>query len=402
MKILLLTTVYPRPDAPKTTTATRVIHYFSKSWQELGHEVVVIHTVNRLPRPLYYLPGACKRTIKKKTGFEVPNAAILREISYEFEGIPVYRKCLYKFIPQHLSSDRTVRKCAKRIHTDLERIGFAPDLIVGHWASPNAQLLEALRAYYTCPNGLVLHGEGYVERYPEKMGKLLRQIDRIGCRSATLAAHVQQKLALENLPFVCYSGIPDGYVAQVAEMPLAEKESVTRFLYVGELIERKHTDTVIRALADHTDRPWTLDVVGVGDCRASLEALVETLAVKDRVTFHGRLPREQVLELMQRTDVFTMVSRGEAFGLVYLEAMAAGALTVGSLREGIDGVIIHGENGFLIEAGDAQALSALYTRLFAMSPAERLAIAKRAAQTAAAMTDTAVAERYLQDLLARA
>ena len=135
---------------------------------------------------------------------------------------------------------------------------------------------------------------------------------------------------------------------------------------------------------------------------ASLEALAEALAVKDRVTFHGRLPREQVLELMQQTDVFTMVSRGEAFGLVYLEAMAAGVLTVGSLREGIDGVIVDGENGFLIEAGDAQALSALYARLFAMNPAERLAVAKRAAHTAAAMTDTAVARRYLQDLLARA
>lgn len=401
MKILLLTAVYPRLDAPKNTTATRVIHYFATAWQRMGHDVVVIHTVNRLPRPVYYLPGALKRLVKKKTGFEVPNAAILQEISYSYEGIPVYRKCLYKAIPQHLSTTRAVRKCVDSICQTVRKIDFTPDLIVGHWAGPNAQLVSALKSRFSCPNALVLHGLSYVQKYPQKMAELLRNIDRIGCRSSAMASEVRQALSLPQTPFVCYSGIPDDYVESMQAQPLPTLEHVSRFLFVGELIARKHVDTVIRALADHVVHPWTLDVVGEGSCRAELQSLATSLGVTDRVTFHGRISREQVLDKMQHADVFTMVSENEAFGLVYLEAMAAGCLTVGSRKEGIDGVIADGKNGFLVKAGDPEELSALYGRIFDLSPEERRAVARSAKATATQMTDSAVAARYLSDLLSK-
>lgn len=398
MRILLLTAVYPRPDAPKTTTSTKVIQYFAAAWRQMGHEVAVIHTVNRLPKVIYYLPGRLKAFIKKKTGYEVTDPSITREIDYTDGDIPVYRKCLFKAIPRRLTARRTVEKCAARIKNSLDAAGFVPELIVGHWASPNAQLLAALRRCFDCPNALVLHGDAYVRRFPDAMREAFSHIDRIGCRSAALSATVRELLGLDKTPFVCYSGIPNDYAAKMRTLPVGSFEEVTRFLYVGELIVRKRVDTVLRALATHKARPWQLDVVGVGACEGELRALAAELDIADRVTFHGRLPRERVLEMMSEAHVFTMVSRGEAFGLVYLEAMAAGCLTVGSCGEGIDGVIVDGENGFLCPAGDENALAELYRRIAEMTPQQRQGIAAAAKSTATAMSDSAVAARYLVDL----
>jgi len=48
-------------------------------------------------------------------------------------------------------------------------------------------------------------------------------------------------------------------------------------------------------------------------------------------------------------DAFILPSYSETFGIVYLEAMAAGIVTVGVRGQGIDGVIKHGDNGLLVE-----------------------------------------------------
>lgn len=399
MKILILTAVYPRPDAPKQSTATRVIQYFAAEWKKSGHDVVVVHTANRLLRPIYSLPEKIKNKIKAKTGFEVPDVSITREASYEMEGIRVFRKSLFKLVPQRLHSDRVIARCAESIRRSLDEIDFTPELIVGHWASPNAQLLAALKSHYSCPNALVFHGAEYAVKFPKRIAAALTRVDRIGARSAAIAGELVERLSLPERPFVCYSGIPDGYAAQMAEAPLRKFDQVTRFFYAGTLMARKNVDAILRALATHRARPWTLDVVGEGDCLSELQALADKLEVTDRVCFHGRLPRERVLEMMHEADVFTMISRNEAFGLVYLEAMAAGVLTVGSRDEGIDGVIADGENGFLCRAGDDAALAAIYGRIFDMTPEERRTVAQHAKETAMQMTDSAVAERYLSDLL---
>ena len=103
MKILMLTTVYPRPDSPKNTSATRVIQHFTESWQQMGHEVVVIHTVNKLFPLIYFLPESVKRLIKSRTTYEVSDYSIVCEKAYKINGIPVFRKPLFKWIPRGLT-----------------------------------------------------------------------------------------------------------------------------------------------------------------------------------------------------------------------------------------------------------------------------------------------------------
>ncbi len=94
-----------------------------------------------------------------------------------------------------------------------------------------------------------------------------------------------------------------------------------------------------------------------------------------------------------------MISKGETFGLVYLEAMARGCITIGSRNEGIDGIILHGVNGFLCEAGNEKELAQIIRHINQLTPAERKQISDSAIATAKDMTDIKVAERYLNNLL---
>ena len=85
---------------------------------------------------------------------------------------------------------------------------------------------------------------------------------------------------------------------------------------------------------------------------AQLKARIKELGLETRVTMTGGLAHEAVIELMAKSDLFVLPSWGEGYGIVYIEAMAAGCISVGALKEGIEDTIKDGENGFLVPAGD--------------------------------------------------
>lgn len=399
--MLMLTTVYPRLDGDKATDATKVIHYFTKEWIKNGHEVVVIHVSNQLPKGIYYLPQNVKEKIKSKTGFEVPDPSILNEKKYIYDNVPVYRIVIPKMVPRGLHSRRNIDKAAEKIWKRLQELSFYPDVITGHWASPNAQLLVALKKYYQCKTALVFHGTHYAAKYTKVMRECAEEIDVIGCRSETMAQEIQKILNLPKKPFICYSGVPDQYIGKIKVENVTDKHSnaTTQFIYVGQLIKRKNVDTIIYALSQiHRDYPWHLDVVGSGAEMSTLKSLCMGLGIQDRVTFHGRISRDDVFGLMMQSQVFTMISRGEAFGLVYLEAMATGGITIGARNEGIDGIIVDGKNGFLCDAGNVEQLVSIYKKIIQMEAVQKKKLAACAYKTACQMSDSAVARDYINHI----
>ena len=64
--------------------------------------------------------------------------------------------------------------------------------------------------------------------------------------------------------------------------------------------------------------------------------LKELIKVSKNIVFHGQIPRDEVFELMKKCFCFTMVSEKETFGMVYIEAMLAGCVTVASKDGGVD------------------------------------------------------------------
>jgi glycosyltransferase involved in cell wall biosynthesis len=93
-----------------------------------------------------------------------------------------------------------------------------------------------------------------------------------------------------------------------------------------------------------------------------------------------------------------MISEGETFGLVYLEAMACGCITIASRGEGMDGIIEDGVNGFLCKPGDVQELQEIIEKIDALDQKQLYSISYQAYLTARRLTDIKVAENYLNEL----
>jgi glycosyltransferase involved in cell wall biosynthesis len=130
-------------------------------------------------------------------------------------------------------------------------------------------------------------------------------------------------------------------------------------LSVGRLAAPKDFTTLLQALARLEPGSFRAWIVGNGPERAALESDVRELGLVDAVDMLGE--RDDVARLMTRSDVFVLSSRSEGFPLSILEAMAAGLPVVGSAVGGVPELI--GNSGFLVAAGDVDALAAALRQL---------------------------------------
>jgi glycosyltransferase involved in cell wall biosynthesis len=102
-----------------------------------------------------------------------------------------------------------------------------------------------------------------------------------------------------------------------------------------------------------------LVVGGDGDLRVQYEAQAEALGLRQRVQFAGEISDEALPAYYRAADVVVLpsVDRTEAFGLVLLEAMACGKPVVASRLPGVRTLVEEGQNGYLVEPGNAADLA---------------------------------------------
>jgi glycosyltransferase involved in cell wall biosynthesis len=96
-------------------------------------------------------------------------------------------------------------------------------------------------------------------------------------------------------------------------------------------------------------------LVGEGELHEDLEQMVERLGLGTVVTFCGL--RQDVTALLGIMDVFAFPSRWEGFPNAVLEAMAAGRPVVATAVGGTPELVVDGETGFLVPAGDVKAFT---------------------------------------------
>jgi glycosyltransferase involved in cell wall biosynthesis len=153
-------------------------------------------------------------------------------------------------------------------------------------------------------------------------------------------------------------------------------------LVVGTLSPIKGHELVLRALARLKESHSRLEcrIIGEGSEEQSLVALAKSLGIADRVHFLGQRSRDEVAAAMRECTVFVLPSRYEGLGCVYLEAMACGRPVIGCQGQGIDEVIEHGNNGWLVPVGDLDELTQSLRTLLD-SPELRAELGTRARQT---------------------
>jgi len=107
---------------------------------------------------------------------------------------------------------------------------------------------------------------------------------------------------------------------------------------------------------------WRLSVIGDGTCRPEVEALFSGI-LNGRIDWHGEQATADVAELLSRAALYVWPGCGEAYGLAYLEAQAAGLPAVAQHIAGVPEVVMHERTGLLTPAGDVAAYAAAIRRL---------------------------------------
>jgi phosphatidylinositol alpha-1,6-mannosyltransferase len=106
-------------------------------------------------------------------------------------------------------------------------------------------------------------------------------------------------------------------------------------------------------------------ICGGGDLRWDLEALAESLSVKSKIRFFGEVTDQEKQDLLQKSRCLAMPSRGEGFGLVYLEAMRWGRPCLVSVDDAGQEVVNPPEAGLSVDTGDIAQLANSLCRLLA-------------------------------------
>ncbi len=140
-------------------------------------------------------------------------------------------------------------------------------------------------------------------------------------------------------------------------VPVQKTEADFIFIAVCLLRAEKRIDILINAFARLVKLgvPAKLKLAGDGPLRRSLERLTRRLNLEDRIEFLGYLTREQVVRELIDSDCLVLPSEVETFGLVLVEAMAAG-LPVIATRCGGPQDIVTEETGLLVPVNDEAAL----------------------------------------------
>jgi phosphatidyl-myo-inositol dimannoside synthase len=227
--------------------------------------------------------------------------------------------------------------------------------------------VAALAARPGCALALVAHG---IEVWgkPSPVNQLaLRRTDRVFC----VSGYTRDRLAalhprlVPRLRVVPNALDPALLAAPAPKPPPAGRPPVV--LCVGRLSAAdayKGYDHLLRAFAllppsafhAHPELAPRLRFVGDGDDRPRLEGLARELRIADRVEFSGRLPDAALRQAFADCICFALPSTGEGFGLVYLEALAAGRPCVGVAAAAVP-ELINSAVGVLAPPGDDPALA---------------------------------------------
>lgn len=346
MRILVITDLYPISKDEIHTPKT--IETFVKTWEKQGHEVRII-------KPNFLL----NTFLRKKPHYKDGMYGNIENLNY-----------ILPFMGD-------IKKKIKTL--------FAPDIVIAHMPCglifANKLGVNFVAAVHASDIE-VLTNPIYKIYFKQELKKAYKNAQKIACRSYAIR---QKFLTLYpqylNKTFVAPSGINEDLIIQ---RQWSNNEKI-KVLTCAQFIKRKNIDEVIRACEQFDNIELT--IIGSGKEEKRLKKL------SDKPIFTGQLPHNQVIELMKESDIFVLPSKNETFGMVYLEAMASGCITVCQKDEGIDGIIKHGENGFVCQNNLKNILEEIIN-----TPDKNLVL-KNSYETVLELTENTTAMNYLKNII---
>ena len=321
--------------------------------------------------------------------------------------IPLFNRIAERFDLLVLVAE--LRSPQRQWNVPLEEIAFRYSVLneVERTARGHVRLARALR--HRRPDAVIVGGWGFPEAWSALFAARLLRIPiviwaglaRGSSRSTGILARGARQLCLGTArSFVTYSRTSAALLCDLGADPGAivigrnvgdvdyfrvsadasADRAATRFLFVGELLDRKGVRQMLEAFGRRPDRTWRLTIAG----RGPLEPMVRSAAETDkRISFVGFQDRAGVRQLMRDADVFVLPSLREVGAIVTSEALASGLFVIASSHDGVAPDLIDPANGVLMDP----------TRPAAFDDAIRQAVAR---VTAADWSRTGVAAAFLE------
>lgn len=322
MKILFITDLYPMNQGENKTPLT--LHYFVSEWISQGHKVDVI-------KPNFLLNSFFRKKKVYKTGF------------YEYEKVKIFN--VNYFTPFFFDVLNKIPKVFNFKEYDLIIAHMPSGIIFAN--KLNALVKKPLICGVHVSDIEVLTKPLYKFYFRKQLKYAYKNAKKIACRSDVLKRKFDKLFPeFADKTFVASSGVSVDKDKAVTAKKVFEKNTL-KVLTCANLIKRKNIDKLVMAMNGLDD--FELTVIGDGKQFEKLKKLSSSLNLESNVTFLGRLPNEKVLDVMRHSDIFILPSVNETFGMVYLEAMSSGCVTVCTKNDGIDGIIKDSENGFLCD-----------------------------------------------------
>ena len=215
---------------------------------------------------------------------------------------------------------------------------------------------------YTC------HGFHFHNASPVKNWLLYYPVERVMSRFCDYIVTINKEdynraktFHAPNVRYIPGVGVDIHKISKIVVNKQAYKESIgvprncVLLLSVGEMIERKNHEVVIRALSKLQNPNIYYAICGKGPLREHLEKIAKELDVSDRVKFLGF--RKDIPELCNTADISAFPSRIEGLGLAGIEAMAAGVPLVSSNVHGILDYVIDGKTGYALSPDDVDGFA---------------------------------------------
>jgi len=262
------------------------------------------------------------------------------------------------------------------------------DVIHAHAALPCGDAAARLSSELGVPFVVSVHGldvfntffgQGISVRWRRKASCVVyRQAAAVVCISGKVNHLLTSVMRTQVRATTLYNGTD---TERFSPDPTVTRDEAT-LLVVGNLLRIKGQKFVLQAIAKLKDRYPLLRCLFIGDGpdRPLLLDLAKRSGIEDRVMFVGRKNRAEVATAMRRCTLFVLPSSYEGLGCVYLEAMASEMPVIACRGQGIEEIIRHKENGWLVAVEHpeelVQAISAILE-----NPTLRVEMGKAARRT---------------------
>ena len=263
--------------------------------------------------------------------------------------------------------DSLCKAIANRFQEVTSMIGKF-ELVHAHdWLTAGA--MKYVMDGFGTPGVLTMHSTEYGRDgnvFYDGFARQVRDTERAGCHTATVVIAVSQFLADElrrfyQVPNAKIHAVPNGVSYDAFDGFINSDEIKGRYgiaasaptiFALGRMTVQKGMDMLVEAvpmvLASYPEARFV--ILGEGPEKQAVVRRAQEIGAAGAIVFLNSLPRWQIVDLMRACDIFVVPSRNEPFGIVVLEAWAAGKPVVATLAGGPREFIGHDVNGFLVDA----------------------------------------------------